>query len=369
MPKKPELFEAIPFELVGPITEVEHNGERLMQVTGVMHRANELNGNHRIYPASVLSREVQKLKERLASGESVFSQADQPVDGVSRISDSAAMLMQVEYTPTDEVIGTALILPTQKGKDLAAIVRAGGKVGISVRGFGTTRPGECAGQQGEVVQEDYQLVTYDFVIGHQNPRPAVPSMASKLTTKQEKFADSVVANRNQTQAAREAGYAGGPRQLAVQGSRNMRNPKIRERIDEMLAGLGEPSVKRLEEGLDATRRRAFLTKAGDVVYTDPEPDHKIRTRTANSVLDRLERRSNRHATRPDVAPENEEVAAPREEVVSQGNTKGGAEPNKSAIVDPTDRMLIREAAEIDRQIGKLSGERTENPDQDEGCKS
>jgi hypothetical protein len=38
--KKPELFEAIPFELTGPITEVEHGGERLMQGEGIMHRAN-----------------------------------------------------------------------------------------------------------------------------------------------------------------------------------------------------------------------------------------------------------------------------------------------------------------------------------------
>ncbi len=146
---KPELFEAIPFELK-EVKEIEHNGERLTQVTGIMHRANELNGNHRIYPATILSREVNKLKERLGSGDTVFSQADHPADGVTGIGDTAAMLKSVEYTPKDEVVGTAIILPTAKGRDLAAIVRAGGKVGITVRGFGTTRPGECAGQQGEV---------------------------------------------------------------------------------------------------------------------------------------------------------------------------------------------------------------------------
>ena len=100
-----------------------------MQVTGIMHRANELNGNHRIYPATILSREVNKLKERLGSGDTVFSQADHPADGVSRIGDTAAMLKSVEYTPQNEVVGTAVILPTQKGKDLAAIVRARGQGG------------------------------------------------------------------------------------------------------------------------------------------------------------------------------------------------------------------------------------------------
>jgi hypothetical protein len=74
--KKQELFEAIPFELTGPITEVEHGGERLMQITGIMHRANEHNGNNRIHPAAILSREVARLQERLKSGDTVFSQAD-----------------------------------------------------------------------------------------------------------------------------------------------------------------------------------------------------------------------------------------------------------------------------------------------------
>ena len=48
MAKQP-LVEIIPFELK-EAREVEHNGEHLMQITGIMHRANELTGSHRIYP-------------------------------------------------------------------------------------------------------------------------------------------------------------------------------------------------------------------------------------------------------------------------------------------------------------------------------
>jgi hypothetical protein len=356
---KQELFEAVPFELI-EAREFVHNGERLMQVKGVMHRANELNGNHRIYPAPILSREVNKLNERLGSGDTMFSQADDPAGGVSRISDTAAMLTSVEYTPKHEVVGTAVILPTQKGKDLAAIVRAGGKVTIIARGFGTTRPGECAGQQGEVVQEGYELVTYEFVIGqslghhHQVPGPVVSSRDRKLTIKQEKFASSLIgpANGNQTQAARDAGYAGGPRQLAVQGSNNMNNPRIRQRIDEMLEGLVEPSVKTLAAALTATKRRAFLTPKGDIRYTDPEPDYKIMTETANRVLDRYERRSNRRATEPNVA-----------DTVHQQN-QDCTEAVRQAVagLDPTDRNLIRRTSEIDEKLAEIDHQLAEDDD-------
>jgi len=76
---KQPLLEAIPFEILeGGIGEVEHNGQELMTVKGIMHRANERNGNNTIYPAPVLSCEVQKPKERVAHRETVFSQARPP---------------------------------------------------------------------------------------------------------------------------------------------------------------------------------------------------------------------------------------------------------------------------------------------------
>src|ERR1700739_1628468 len=119
-------------------------------------------------------------------------------------------------------------------------------------------------------------------------------MAQKLTVKQHKFVAFLLgaANGNGTLAARLAGYRGDDRQLAVQASVNRRNSVIQQIISERLAAMVEPGLKRLAEGLDATRRRVFLTKTGEIVYTDPEPDHRVRTRTANQILDRYERTSN-----------------------------------------------------------------------------
>jgi hypothetical protein len=167
-----ELFEAIPLKILEQ-KEVTEQGKRRLRVRGVFHRADEQNLNRRIYPKAIIERETQKMSDRIAKGETVYMQADHPQDGVSRIRDTTAILRSVKFDPNSkEVMGEADIISTATGDDLAKIIEAGGGIGISARGFGSTKPGECAGHKGEVVQEDYSLVTYDFVVG-QSTRGAV----------------------------------------------------------------------------------------------------------------------------------------------------------------------------------------------------
>ena len=59
-------------------------------------------------------------------------------------------------------------------------------------------------------------------------------MGSSLTIKQELFAVHYVDTLNATKAARLAGYKGSDNQLAVTGSENIRKPKVKERIRELM---------------------------------------------------------------------------------------------------------------------------------------
>lgn len=75
----------------------------------------------------------------------------------------------------------------------------------------------------------------------------------KLTAKQRAFAEHYAASANATEAARLAGYKGSENQLGVQGSENLRNPKI---VD-YLEGLTQPaSVGRIAT---AQERQEFWT--------------------------------------------------------------------------------------------------------------
>ena len=160
------LIETVPVEFTILEEASPKNGGR-MRVKGIFTVADEINGNGRVYREHILDREIEKLKELMAENR-VFAEADHPEDGKSRISNTAAMLTEIEKQVVNgrkEYVGEAVILNTSKGKDLQEIIRAGGRVGVSSRGWGSLIKGNWHGKTADIVQEDYTLKTFDFVIG------------------------------------------------------------------------------------------------------------------------------------------------------------------------------------------------------------
>lgn len=128
-----------------------------LYLTGVMQRAEAQNGNGRVYPRSVLTREVtnyQKLiKERRALGE-----LDHPDDQVVNLKNASHMVTGI-WWEGDDVVGKAKILNTPSGQILRSLVESGVKLGISSRGMGSVH--ENNGQT--VVEDDFNLICFDFV--------------------------------------------------------------------------------------------------------------------------------------------------------------------------------------------------------------
>ena len=164
--EKQLLIETMPvaFEILEEATA--KNGGR-MKIKGVFTVADEVNGNGRVYQEAILDREIDRLKALIAENR-VFGEADHPDDGKSRIANTAAMLTNIEKQVADGrklYIGEAVVLNTSKGKDLQEIIRAGGRPGVSSRGFGSLVKGNWQGKTADIVQEDFSLKTFDFVIG------------------------------------------------------------------------------------------------------------------------------------------------------------------------------------------------------------
>lgn len=165
MPKQ-LLIETTPVEFTILEEASPKNGGR-MRVKGIFTVADEINGNGRVYREHILDREIEKLKELMAENR-VFAEADHPEDGKSRISNTAAMLTGIEKQVIDGrkvYVGEAVVLNTSKGRDLQEIIRAGGRPGVSSRGWGSLIKGNWQGKVADIVQEDYTLKTFDFVIG------------------------------------------------------------------------------------------------------------------------------------------------------------------------------------------------------------
>lgn len=126
-------------------------------LSGVMQRADARNGNGRVYPASILEREVENykklVKERRALGE-----LDHPDDSVINLKNASHLITEV-WWKEDAVMGKIQVLNTPAGQVLKELVNAGVKLGISSRGMGSVT--ESNGET--IVEDDFQLICFDMV--------------------------------------------------------------------------------------------------------------------------------------------------------------------------------------------------------------
>jgi len=152
------------------IQEINGRERRVLQLEGRFGMTEEINRNRRIYPKKILEREVRKVISDKIQGEGVLiGELEHPSAGndmsrVQRIAyERAAIGIKELRFNGNEILGKCEILEDANdcGRSVAAVVRAGGKPGISSRGFGSS---PATNQKGElIVAEDYSLVTWDIV--------------------------------------------------------------------------------------------------------------------------------------------------------------------------------------------------------------
>lgn len=114
--------------------------------------------NGRFYRHNIWEGNITRLRPRLEE-KKVLGELDHPNDGRTSLQRASHVITDLRLEG-DRVLGEAEILDTAKGRDLKAILAAGVPVGISSRGFGSTKPGKDGIEE---VQDDYKLVTFDFV--------------------------------------------------------------------------------------------------------------------------------------------------------------------------------------------------------------
>lgn len=142
------------------LEESTEGGGKKPKLKGRFGLVDEATANKRLYPRKVMSREIQRLQEGI-NGKTVYGELDHPGDGKTKLQRVSHMVTGLQLEGNGEIQGTLEIIPGTSGGDQAlAIAKAGGKLGISSRGFGSTSQ-DMKGNH--VVQEDYQLVTFDLV--------------------------------------------------------------------------------------------------------------------------------------------------------------------------------------------------------------
>jgi len=156
-----------------------------MILSGKLQECDIQNGNGRIYPRTVLVREVnnyQKIvKENRALGE-----LDHPETNVVQLEKVSHRVTSV-WMEGNNVMGKVQVMNTPAGKILQELVNGGCKMGISSRGMGSVREDKGS----TIVEEDFQLICFDFVSEPSTPNAFMMKEAKEFKSKVFTKADTI----------------------------------------------------------------------------------------------------------------------------------------------------------------------------------
>ena len=152
------LTEWRPFEYNAEmIKESREANDGKIIMKGVLQKSDTLNQNGRIYPKVILEREIRNYQKFIAE-KRALGECDHPDSSVVELK-NASHLIREAYMEDDVVYGTVELLDTPSGKILQSLVESGVTLGISSRGVGSVK----AEGDYDVVQDDFQLICWDFV--------------------------------------------------------------------------------------------------------------------------------------------------------------------------------------------------------------
>ena len=153
-------------ELKYEIDELNEDGmPKKFRLKGRFQHADLPNGNGRVYPRSVLESSIQKTSAAV-SDRRMLGELDHPNDAKIHLEKVSHVITKLQLNEDGQMYGEAEVLPTASGKILEQLLRSGVKLGISSRGFGSTKKNDKGLDE---VQNDFKLVTFDIVSDPSTP--------------------------------------------------------------------------------------------------------------------------------------------------------------------------------------------------------
>lgn len=160
---------------------IKENKEKYGKIflKGVIQRANTLNQNGRVYPRSILEREIENY-QKLIRENRALGECDHPDSSVVELKNTSHILREA-YMQGDDVYGTIEILNTPSGKIIQSLIESNVLLGISSRGVGST----ISKGNTQVVQDDFQLICFDLVSEPSTPGAFMSLQEGKKINKRE----------------------------------------------------------------------------------------------------------------------------------------------------------------------------------------
>ena len=137
----------------------EGKGDRNLMVEGVIQRADAKNQNGRVYPKTILEREVERYIDGPVAENRALGELDHPESMVINLKNVSHNIKKLWWNG-DDLMGKVEVLPTPSGNILKELFLNKITVGISSRGMGSVQP---LGEGTVEVQDDFELLCWDFV--------------------------------------------------------------------------------------------------------------------------------------------------------------------------------------------------------------
>ena len=169
------LIETISFQPRALKLSEAKGSSGLLLVEGPLATAEIKNGNGRYYSRKIWDREIDKYMDSVKNNRAV-GELDHPESTVINLKNVCHNIKDI-WWDGNNIMGKLEILPTPSGNILNALINSGITVGVSSRGMGSVK------QMGETleVQEDFELLCWDFVSTPSNPGSWMTPLHESLT--------------------------------------------------------------------------------------------------------------------------------------------------------------------------------------------
>lgn len=137
----------------------ESNGKKNVFIEGIFAQYDCGNRNGRIYPKSVMEKEVSRYQELIEAKRSL-GELGHPPNPQINLNQVSHLITNLRMESDGKVIGRAKILETPMGLIAKNLIENEISLGVSTRGLGSLKPGKDGLQE---VQDDFHLATVDIV--------------------------------------------------------------------------------------------------------------------------------------------------------------------------------------------------------------
>ncbi len=151
------------------IVEEKEDGKKDMKIRGIFMQADMKNRNGRVYPLPVLQKEVKRYNKEFVAEGRAFGELGHPEGPTVNLDRVSHMITKLEADGKN-FVGEAKLLGTPMGEIAKALIKDGGKLGVSSRGMGSL---ESKGGANYVKDDFYLATAADIVADPSAPQAFV----------------------------------------------------------------------------------------------------------------------------------------------------------------------------------------------------